>query len=258
MFNYIKSEWYRVTHSKTIYVFTGILAGMTLLLNLLLCFLDRVDSTFPYGTTAFSLSNLVCMLTVLFYVGLILVDLLFAGDKKNGVLKNAIAFGISREEIFIGKCVVSAVISVCSLLVILVVYLGSAVLFLEPGVEPNAVFITLKGVACLLIMAVAFEVLAIALCTYFEKEMIAAVVWYLVVSVLPNICFIIGLKSEVFRGIAAWMPANYLSREVMVNMSGWSCLWDTPQGVAKCLISGAIGLIVFLMFGLGICKKQEV
>ena len=43
MRNYIKSEWYRVTHTPTFYVFTGILAGLTLLLNLALWFLDKVD-----------------------------------------------------------------------------------------------------------------------------------------------------------------------------------------------------------------------
>ena len=103
MRNYIKSEWYRVTHTATFYVFTGILAGLTLLLNLALWFLDKVDPTFPYGTVAFSLSNLVCLLEILFFVGVILVDLLFVGDKKNGSLKNSVAFGISRTDIFLGK-----------------------------------------------------------------------------------------------------------------------------------------------------------
>ena len=43
MRNYIKSEWYRVTHTSTIYVFTGVLAGLALLLNLVLWFFDKVE-----------------------------------------------------------------------------------------------------------------------------------------------------------------------------------------------------------------------
>lgn len=258
MRNYIKSEWYRVTHTSTIYVFTGVLAGLTLLMNLALWFLDKVDPTFPYGTVAFSLSNLVCLLTALFFVGMILASLLFIEDRKNGSLKNSIAFGISRTEIFLGKCVVSTVISLISLAVILIVFLGSAVLLLEPGVEPHAVRITLQGVACMMPMAVASEVLVFALCILYEKEVLAGIIWYVVMVGIPQICFVIGLKVDIVGEIAAWMPNNYLNREVMVNMSGWSCLWQTPEGVAKCLISGFIGLIVFLVFGLIVSKKHEV
>ena len=47
--------------------------------------------------------------------------------------------------------------------VILFVFMTSAVLLLEPGIEPDAVYITLQGVLCMLIMAVASEVLIIAL-----------------------------------------------------------------------------------------------
>ena len=258
MRNYIKSEWYRVTHTATIYVFTGVLSGLTFLMNLALWFLDKVDPTFPYGTVAFSLSNLVCLLEVLLFVGVILVDLLFVGDKKNGSLKNSIAFGISRTDIFMGKCVVGAFVSLISLVVILAVYLGSAKLLLTPGVEPDAVRITLQGVACMLPIAVASEILVLAMCNLFEKELVASIAWYAVMVGIPQICFVFGLKFDSVAKIAAWMPHNYLSSEVVVNMSGWSCLWQTPAGVAKCLISGFIGFIVFLAFGLLVSKKQEV
>lgn len=258
MHNYVKSEWYRITHSSTIYVLTGILAGLTLLFNVVLYLFNKYEEGFRYGTVAFSLRYLTANLTLLFFMGVIVVSLIFASEKKNGGLKNAIAFGISRKEIFLGKCIVSAVISVCSLVVILVIYMGSAVLLLEPGVEPNAVLITLKGIACTLIMAVAFEVLTIALSISFEKDIVGFIVWYLIMAIIPQICSIIGLKSDLFRSVAAWMPYNYFRGEVVVNMQSWSCLWQTPAGVAKCLISGAIGLIVFLLLGLRICKKQEV
>lgn len=258
MYNYVKSEWYRITHSSTIYVLTGILAGLTLLFNVALFLFNKYEKGFRYGTVAFSLSNLTANLTLLFFMGVIVVSLIFAFEIKNGTLKNAIAFGISRAEIFLGKCIVSTAISICSMVVILMVYMGSAVLLLEPGVEPNAVLITLKGIACTLIMAVAFEVLAIALSAFFEKDIVGFIVWYLIMAILPQICSIIGLKSDLFGRIAAWMPYNYLRGEVVVNMSGWSCLWETPEGVAKCLISGVIGLMVFLVLGVGICKKQEV
>ena len=258
MLNYMKSEWYRITHSPTMYVFTGIMACLSFLLNIILWVLNKYEPGFPYGTVAFSLSNLTANLSILCFVGGILVSLLLSGERRNGVLKNSIAFGISREEIFVGKCIISAVVSVCSLIVILIAYVGSAVLLLEPGIEPDAVGITLRGIACVLAIAVASEILLIAFYSFLEKEAIAATAWYLIVAGLPRIFAIIGLKSEICRRIAAWMPYNFLGSEVQVNMSGWNCLWETPEGVAKCLISGMAGVIVFLIFGLAISKKQEV
>lgn len=258
MLNYIKSEWYRIIHSSTMYVFTAILAGLAFALNAVLWLLNRIDPSFRYGTTAFSLSNLGSMLSLMFYMGVIIVGFLFAGERKSGGLKNTIAFGISREKIFAGKCIVSTGISVCSLIIILAVFMGSAVWLLEPGVEPEAVQITLKGVACLLLMAAASEVLILSLLTVFEKELMAYLVWYLIMEIIPKAFMLIGLKSSLFREIAAWMPCNYLSNEVVINMSGWNCLWETAEGAAKCLISGAIGLLLFLLLGLKLCKRQEV
>lgn len=257
MLNYIKSECYRMLHGKDMYVFTGVLAVLSILFNLVLFFFGKMEVGFRYNTVSFSLSFLAADMTLLFLVGTIIVALFFAKD-KNGVMKNAIASGISREKIFIGKVIVSAVVSLCSLAVILVAYIGSAVLVLEPGVAPEAVSGLLKGIASLLVMAVASEVLVIALSGCFENSITGYIVWYLVINIGPKLLGLLGVKFEVIRRIASWMPANYLNNEVQINMSGWSALWDTPEGVAKCLISGGIGLIVFLLLGMGVCRKQEL
>lgn len=257
MLNYVKSEWYRVTHVKDMYFFTGILAILSVLFNIVLYLFSKMEVGFPYGTVSFSLSFLAADMTMLFLVGAIIIALYFTNN-KNGVMKNAVAFGISREKILIGKGLVSAVVSLCSLVVILAAYIGSAVLLLEQGVAPEAIPSLLKGIASLLVMAVASEILAIALFDYFENSVVGYITWYLVISVIPKLIGLLGLKFDFVNRVASWMPANYLRNEVFINMSGWSALWDTPEGVAKCLISGGIGLLVFLLAGMGLCKKQEV
>lgn len=258
MLNYMKSEWYRITHASTIYVFTAIMAGLTLLINVVLFIFNMTDSSFRYGNVSFSLSLLASGMALIFLVGAVVVSLLFSGDRKNGILKNAVAFGISREKIFIAKCIVSSLISICSLVVILVVYIGSAVLLLEPGVEPSAVFILLRGIGYILITAVAFEVLAIAFYNFFDNDVLAYSAWYTIMGIIPGVCSLLGMKIDLFRKIAAWMPYNYLNGAVYVNMGRWECLWETSQGAAKCLISGGIGLVIFLVMGLIMCKKKEL
>ena len=257
MLNYMKSEWYRITHTSAIYVFTFIMSGLTLILNVVHYALDKVDPGFPYGTTAFTLSYLASGMTLMFLVGAVVVSLLYSGDKKNGLMKNAIAFGISREKMFLGRCIVSCLVSVCSLAVILIVYISSAVLLLEPGIEPDAVGILLRGVMYTLPMAAASEILVIASYDYFDKELIAYLFWYIIMALLPKVCALLGLKFAVWGKIAAWMPWNYLTDEVMVDMSGWNCMWENPSEAAKCLICGAVGLVVFLILGWDMCRKQE-
>ncbi|MBQ8822241.1 MAG: hypothetical protein IJZ82_06325 [Lachnospiraceae bacterium] len=257
MLNYMRSEWYRITHSTAIYMFTIIMSGLTLVLNVLLYALDKSDVSFPYGTQSFSLSILASGMMTMFFAGLAVVSLLFSGDKKNGLMKNALAFGISREKMFLARCIICVVSSLCSLAVILAVYIGSAVLLLPIGVEPDAVGILLRGVGYTLPMAIAAEVLAVAFIDFMDKELIACLGWYIFIGMLPKCCALLGLKFPVWKRIAGWMPWNYLAEEVNVNMSGWSCMWETPEGAAKCLLAGGIGLILFLIMGLELCRKQE-
>ena len=49
-----------------------------------------------------------------------------------------------------------------------------------------------------------------------------------------------------------------LKYEVSVNMSGYRCLWDTPEGAAKCLIAGAIGILIFYAAGILAFRKREI
>lgn len=254
MINYIKSELYRILHTKNIYIVTLILCGVTLFVNGILFLFSQLDRGFIYGTVSFSLSNLVTSIDIVFLVGACIVFVLY--NEKNNI-KNVISYGISREKIFIGKCIVSAIFSICILFLVLAVFVGTSVLLLEPGPIEGAVMILFKGIACILIMAIAFQVLAIALYDHYKKVVYAFLVWYLIEDTIPYLFLLIGLKVDVFAKIAVWMPYNYLSRNY-IRMDCWECIWQTSEGVSKCIISGIIGLVIFLAVGLKLCKKQEV
>ena len=88
--------------------------------------------------------------------------------------------------------------------------------------------------------------------------MIEIIVWFIIMTFLPNIIFLLGLKIDWLNGAAKWMPRNYLRMEVVVNMSKYQVLWDTPEGMAKCLIAGCIGIVVFYLFGSAAFRKKEL
>ena len=257
MMNYMRSEWYRITHTKDIYVFTGIMAAGVLLLNVGQYVCNAVIPDFQYSSVKFALSFLTDGMGALFLAGMVLAMLLFSADQKNGTAKNAVAYGISREKLFIGKCIVSFAVALISMGILLVLYIGTAVLLLNGPAQPY-VGLLLEGVLCNLPAAAAFMILAVALGQYFEKDTAAIVLWAAVYYFIPVATFLLGLKIPALEKAAEWMPWNYLNFEVVAGMSGYDCLWSEPAGVVRCIIAGVIGIIVFLAVGIIINRKKEL
>lgn len=257
MMNYVRSEWYRVTHGKEIYLMTAVIAAGTVLMNLILMISDKLIPDFRYGTVRFSLN---CFIGGLFFVcavGLYVVGMLYSEEASRGTLKNAISYGFSRKSIFIGKCLVSVGISLCSMAVILIIYIGSACLLLK-GPYLESVTKMMGGVGAVLLTAVASEILAVYLCMVSEKAMTVVARWCVIMVLIPQACFIMGMKFEWIRKIGDWMPWNFLNKEVIANMSGYQCLWESPEGLARCLIAGGAGIVIFLIGGLVFGNKKEV
>ena len=250
MLNYMRSEWYRIVHGREFYVFTGVLCALVLAANLLLVSVGASDPNFPYATVRFSLSNLISSLSLLFFMAGLLVWILFADDRKDGTFKNAIAHGLSRRDLFVGKCLVSTALGLISKAVILIVYVGSAALLLEgPVLEPATYLV--KGVLSALPFTVACAVLAVAACIVSPKPANAFMIWLTVVCLIPMALDAAGRMIEPVAALAGWMPYNFFANEVLINMSGAAeFLWDTPQGLAKCLISGFAGIVAFAAAGM--------
>ena len=75
MLNYIKSECYRVMHSRSTYVMTGIMAVLPVLFHIILYVTGVASSTtqdFPYDITSFSFSFLAGSPMLFTYAGLML------------------------------------------------------------------------------------------------------------------------------------------------------------------------------------------
>lgn len=256
MLNYMKSEWYRIVHGRELYLFTGALCAIVLAGNVLLWAMSSTPD-FPYATVRFSMSNLISMLTLLFFMAGLLVWVLFADDRKDGTFKNAIVHGCSRRDLFVGKCLVATTLGLGAMAVVLAVYVGSAVLLLEGPAE--AVFILLKGVAAALPFTVACIVLGVAVCSALPKTITAFLVWLAIVSIVPGVLGVIGMGVEPVARLASWLPANFFASEVAINQSGLAqFLWDTPAGLAKCLIAGFSGIAVFGVVGLWRASKAEL
>lgn len=257
MNNYIRSEFYRILHTKEIYLFNLLLTAGVLALN---GGIHAAAATLPnirYANVKFVLSFLTGSMDFLFIAGAVLAVLLFSGDRKNGVMKNAVAYGMSRTSLFFGKCIVSFVMALASMVLLTAVYIVSAILLLEGPAQPY-VELMLEGIAANLPFAAAALILAVAFIQFFEKELIVGLAWMAVIYLIPSICYSTGFQFKTMAEIAAWMPRNYLMTEVTAGMNGYACLWSEPEGAAKCVIAGVIGIVVFLSLGILINRRKEI
>ncbi len=257
MMNYLKSEWYRVIHGSELYRMTGILCAVVLAMNVLLYAMTFTDDMFPYATVRFSLSNLMYTLTALFVLGSVLAAMLYADDRKNGTMKNAIVHGCSRTSLFIGKCIVSLAAGFICMVVVLAVYIGSAALLLEgPAVEPSVDL--LVAIVAALPSTAAIVVLAVALDGFFSKTTSAVVAFVAIVFVIPQAIAIVGMRYEPIAELASWLPSVLHGYNVGVFPLDFAKPWEQAFGWAKCMIVGFGWLAVFAGIGLWRARRIEL
>lgn len=265
MTNYIKSEFYRILHDKTIYFFTLFITALAVLANVVLYLFLTYTTSFPYGNVRFAFINLITGMQI-FYIGAMLVVVLLSTDEyKNGVLKNAVAGGLNRIHIFIGKCIVYGAVSMGSAAVILGAFISTAYGLLEhdPAVAAESSLplqVLLTGTAANLPFSLASVILTAALIQIFRKESHVCIIWALVIYLIPTILQILGLKISLCARIAGWMPWNFLQTEVDVRFSSlqMDALWMHPDGFMKLMIVGAVGIILFGAVGILGFRKRDV
>lgn len=255
MLNYIKSEFYRITHSVMLYAVGFAFAAAPTLMNIMLyCFtLSKPD--YPFSTTSFSFSNVVANPMIFCVAALFLVYALYEGNKKNGNLKNAIASGLSRGKIFIGQVIVCLVVSIIFLAITAMVYIFSARLLLR--IEgPVTAFDLIMEILAVAPIAVAALILSVVVVMRFDKSIMGIIWWLCILFFVPQLLLYIGIEIEPVREIAMWLPRNFFSG-MQVNQTVCAPIWDAADGLAKCLISGFIGIIVFGIYGIVSLRKKE-
>lgn len=255
MLNYVKSEIYRITHSWGIYVLALCFGAVPLFFNLMLYGFERFTPDFPYATTSFSYSNIVANPMIFCLAALCLVFVLYEGNKKNGNLKNVVAFGISREKIFVGEFMVCLIASVFVLVITATVYILSASLLLkkEGAVEVTDFINEILSVSPVAVFALLLAIFAVLL---FEKSFTGFIFWYGILFLIPQILFYMGFKVKPIQEIAMWMPRNFFGT-MEVNQQVCAPIWDTAKGLATCFISGIAGMAVFGILGVTVLRKKE-
>lgn len=253
MMNYIKSECYRVTHTKDFYAATGILAALVLLLNTAIHFFGG-----RYATTSFSYCNLVASPMIFVVAGELIAYFLYEGNRKNGNLKNTVASGISRSKIFAGQCIITAMVSTFLMVFTLAAWMISAEMLLEKTGPVKLREMLLEGPMMYLI-AVAGLISGIVFLELFEKNIMGMLLWVAVWFFIPKMFVYLAMRFEALSAVTLWFPANFLGINGQhVNMTECITIWDTAEGMARCVLSGIIGTVFFAVVGVMALRKKDL
>ncbi len=259
MLNYIKSELYRALHSKEIHGTAIGLLAIILSMNLVLFLMKDVEH-FRYGSASFSYSMLVSVPMMYCYVAADVAVMLYESDRRNGTMGNSIAHGISRMQLFAGKCIVCFTVSLILLAAALPVYIGSASLLHAQG--PTTAQDMLLEIPAMSLIATGSLILAVVLLDLFQNSFFSVLTWLTVMLLLPKLLLFAGMLlpfgGDALMDAAMWMPANFIPAGTRVNMSECVTIWDTGAGMARCLLSGAAGILVFGLAGVLLLRKRDI
>jgi len=147
------------------------------------------------------------------------------------------------------------------LALLLPVYIGSAALLLNSA-GPTTVQDMLWEIPAMSLIAIASQILAVTLLEACENSFSGILSWLAVMLFLPKLFLAAGIilpfGNEPVMAIAMWMPANFIPAGTNVNMSECATIWDTGAGMARCLISGTAGILVFSAAGVLLLRKKDI
>ncbi len=128
MLNYIKAELYRNFNRSYFWVYTIVIAALSLGLNMLMKVTAAQDVTL-----AFLFEIILQALFLPVFLVAAFIETTTAEESKNLTLKNAIAFGIPRPKIALSKVIVTVVLSAVAAVIIFTVFFGSGFILFGIG-----------------------------------------------------------------------------------------------------------------------------
>lgn len=249
MLNYIASELYRITHTRPAYVTCASLCAGILAINLALHFLGNGPQW--YGHTSFSYALNISEPFLYVIMGALVAFVLYESRRKNGNLKNSVAFGLTRPQLFVGQCLTALLTATAIMVVVLAVWIASAEGLLA-RTEIWTLSDFLASTAYVYLLAIAGLVSTVFFIAIFQREMTAVVACIAVWNFFPTICRILGAKFEIFAHIASWLPSNFFAADSIIR---W---WEEPDILEKATVSGVVGLLVFGLLGVVSLRKRDL
>lgn len=245
MRNYIKAELFRNFNRIYFWGYTGGIAALTLLVNILLS-----DNSINLVMLMKLSTN---MLTIpIFLIGPI-VDMVTAEEYKNSTFKNVLSFGISKEKLVLSKIIVSIILSLVAAIIILTVFFGSGTIIFGIGKEFSATLL-ISFIKILLISSILW-IGSIAVCTFFafsfKNSNIFSFTYVLTFVLFSKVITLLSvLVSDKFKYIHDILITTHINRLNAPNL--------TSSTLGLSALTGIMYLVVFSILTMLCIKNKEI
>lgn len=249
MLNYISAEWYKLRHTKGIFVAFGFLLVLITFLFFPSFALDYQESIFPVYAMAYLISLLLG-----FFLAPIFAARAFDDQYGRGTLKNEIVFGIPRSRIYFGKLAFGALTGTAAALIVLGFYLLLCALANRVWEKEILVYIELCLRGTLLVLPLWLACMSFAFClqTVFKSSAGAIALNYILLIFTMPLALIAPSQhtdSLLWNFFSYW---HFVSPfRALYNSAGgeWLVLpelgWSLAVGVGWITVTSAIGLAAF-------------
>ena len=121
MINYMKSELYRIFHSKGVYIYLIVCNVLMILGGTHYFYFDKTENNFPYGNAKFFYTNVITAGLLILVIGASM-NMLVNSKQNKALNKISISFDTAVSSIYWGKFIVY-ILSFLFLLVLLYSYI---------------------------------------------------------------------------------------------------------------------------------------
>lgn len=197
-------------------------------------------------------SMIVMLLSVGMYATILTEDVVFSDQYKCNTMKNEVSYGLSRDRIFLGKLMVSALVSLLAAVVMVGFYVGGCWILFPHGEMDGTVW-GLIGYCLAGALPLWLGVQALVNTCYFlvSSSTLAAFLVVGIVGVIPSMLQAFGhLFHPVFFDIRQFMPAIMLDQ-----LKSMAFQWDY---VGLCWLVGLVWMAVSITIGLLYFRKKEI
>lgn len=250
MLNYLRAECYKVFRRKYFWVTLLVLLGLESLLVGGWFFINHNGAHVCFDE---ALHMIAYELVLGLYFTVLVGDIVFAGQYKNGTLKNEVSFGLPRWRIYLGKMIAQMMTAVLVCFVMMVYYVALCALVLPAdGTVSNHAALLEFGTLLLYALPLWLGTQSmVCACLFLIKGGTAAAITAVgIIALLPLGVELLGLIygaypfGETMLKLYTWLPSPMLERVLPhVTDGDWSyfgklCL----AGGAWFIGSAALGL----------------
>lgn len=252
MLNYISAEWYKLRHTKGIFIAFGILLAL-----ILVVFLPK----FWYAVPSFGVYAVayIAFLPLGFFLAPIFAAKVFDDQYGRGTMKNEVVFGISRWRSYLGKLTMAALVGTGAAFLVLAFYLLMCVLSHGAGEEDILLYVDFCVRGTLLTLPLWLASLSLAFCLQvMVKSSGGALALDYMILIIGTPIALVGTDeptaSHILNFFNRWFfvapfRAVYMSLDQELNAIG---------GLGYSWLVGLGWIVVTTLVGMAVFSRREI